>query len=220
MTACHGYVAEPRRGGSSQTVDPEMRHGRKSSSQRFDGYKIHAAVSNCEVPLITAVEVTAASEQDGPQASGLVDQQPGHRRPQRLLGDTAYGSGPVRGELAEREVDVLAPVPEATVPEGRLAKRDFRIDPERGTATCPAGRTVPIGTQPSGNRRALWPASVCCECPLKMRCLGPRTSQKKLAILPEEHLLIAARETLENPATAEHLRRTRPRIERLLGLLA
>jgi hypothetical protein len=62
-----------RQGGIISTVDPEMRHGRKSSSQRFDGYKIHAAVSNTEVPLITAVEVTAASEQDGPQAAGLIE---------------------------------------------------------------------------------------------------------------------------------------------------
>jgi hypothetical protein len=36
----------------------------------------------------------------------------------------------------------------------------------------------------------------------------------------EEELLIAARRALDDPATAEHLRRTRPRIERLLGLLA
>ena len=33
-------------------------------------------------------------------------------------------------------------------------------------------------------------------------------------------MLIAARATLSDPVTAEHLRRTRPRIERLLGLLA
>ena len=33
-------------------------------------------------------------------------------------------------------------------------------------------------------------------------------------------LLIAARAALADPATSEHLRRTRPRIERLLGLLA
>ena len=32
--------------------------------------------------------------------------------------------------------------------------------------------------------------------------------------------MIAARLALQDPATAEHLRRTRPRIERLLGLLA
>jgi len=32
--------------------------------------------------------------------------------------------------------------------------------------------------------------------------------------------LIAARQALADPQIAEHLRRTRPRIERLLGLLA
>lgn len=217
-------VPRLRRGTASgriiSTVDTEMRHGRKSSSQRFDGYKIHAAVTNSEVPLITAVEVTAASDQDGPQAPGLVDQQPEHRRPQRLLGDTAYGTGPVRSELAERNIDVLAPVPEAPVVEGRLGKRDFQIDPEAGTVTCPAGHSALIGTGPSGNRRALWPRSACSECPLKSRCLGPRTSHKKLEILPEEEMLIAARATLSDPVTAERLRRTRPRIERLLGLLA
>ena len=115
---------------------------------------------------------------------------------------------------------MLAPVPEAPVAEGRLGKRDFQIDPDAGTVTCPAGHSVPIGTGPSGNRRALWPRSVCSDCPLKSRCLGPSTNHKKLEILPEEELLIAARATLSDPATAEQLRRTRPRIERLLGLLA
>lgn len=200
-------------------VDTEMRHGRKSSSQRFDGYKIHAAVSNSEVPLITAIDVTAASEQDGPQAPGLVDQQPEHRRPQRLLGDTAYGTGPVRGELAEREVDVLAPVPEAPVPEGRLAKRDFQIDPQAGKVTCPAGQTVAIKAQPSGVRRASFATSTCRGCPLKPRCC-PTLPRRQIELADEEELLIAARQALEDPATAEHLRRTRPRIERLLGLLA
>jgi transposase len=201
------------------TVDPEMRHGRKSSSQRFDGYKIHAAVTNTAVPLITAVEVTAASEQDGPQAPGLVDQQPEHRRPGRLLGDTAYGTGPVRGELAEREVGLLAPLPGAPTPEGRLGKHDFQIDPDTGTVTCPAGHTVPIRHQPSGMRRASFPSALCAECPLKPRCC-PTQPRKQIEILAEEELLIAARQALDDPEIAEHLRRTRPRIERLLGLLA
>ena len=39
-------------------------------------------------------------------------------------------------------------------------------------------------------------------------------------LAPDEELLIAARQALDDPATAEHLRRTRPRVERLLGLLA
>ena len=48
------------------TVDREMRHGRKSQHQRFDGFKLSAAVTNTSQPLITAIEVAPASEQDGP----------------------------------------------------------------------------------------------------------------------------------------------------------
>jgi transposase len=200
--------------------DTEMRHGRKSRHQRFDGYKLHAAATNTAEPLITAVEVAPASEQDGPQAKALIDQQTEERRPERLLGDTAYGTGPVRAELAERDVEVLAPVPEGAVKEGRLGKRDFKIDLEAGTVTCPAGHSAPIRTEPSGARRASFPRAACGACPLRSRCLGPRTPRKQLQLAPEEGLLIAARQALDDPSTAEHLRRTRPRIERLLGLLA
>jgi hypothetical protein len=42
------------------TVDPQMRHGRKSEHQRFDGFKLSAAVTNTREPLITAVEVAPA----------------------------------------------------------------------------------------------------------------------------------------------------------------
>ena len=82
------------------TVDAEMRHGRKSRHQRFDGYKLSATATNTPEPLICAVDVTPASEQDGPQAKDLVDAQPEERRPKRLLGDTSYGTGPVRRAMA------------------------------------------------------------------------------------------------------------------------
>jgi hypothetical protein len=55
------------------TVDPEMRHGRKSSQTRFDGYKLAAAATNTNEPLITAVHVAPAGESDGPQAKHLID---------------------------------------------------------------------------------------------------------------------------------------------------
>jgi Transposase DDE domain/Transposase domain (DUF772) len=201
------------------TVDTEMRHGRKSQHQRFDGYKLSAMATNAPEPLITAVEVAPASEQDGPQAKDLVDAQPEARRPRRLLGDTAYGTGPVRAELAERDVEMLAPVPEAPGKDGRLAKRDFAIDPAAGTVTCPAGHAARIRTEPSGQRRAHFSKRVCDGCPLRERCTSAR-GDRQILIAPDEELLIAARQALKDPATAEHLRRSRPRIERLLGLLA
>ena len=64
------------------TVDPEMRHGRKSSQARFDGYKLSAAATNTAKPLITAVDVVPAGETDGPQAKHLIDAQPKQRRPE------------------------------------------------------------------------------------------------------------------------------------------
>lgn len=201
------------------TVDPEMRHGRKSARQRFDGYKLSATATNTETPLITAVDVAPASEQDGPQAKDLIDAQPEHRRPGRLLGDTAYGTGPVRAELAQREVEMLAPVPEGHVKEGRLAKRDFHVDLAAGTVTCPAGHHAAIRSEPSGQRRARFSRRVCGACPLRARCITAR-GDRQILIAADEELLIAARQALDDPETAEHLRRTRPRIERLLGLLA
>jgi hypothetical protein len=60
---------------------------------------------------------------------------------------------------------------------------------------------------------------MCRGCPLKASCC-PGRARRQLNLREHEDLLIAARHALADPATAEHLRRNRPRIERLLGLLA
>ena len=200
--------------------DTEMRHGRKSQHQRFDGYKLSAAATNTPEPLITAIEVAPGCEQDGPQARPLVEQQPEQLRPKRLLGDTAYGTGPVRADLAEAGVEVLAPVPAGPARDDRIQKRDFEIDPDAGTVTCPAAQIAAIRTDPSGQRRARFAKAVCDKCPLRDRCVEPARGARTVNLTPDEELLIAARQALDDPHRAEHLRRTRPRIERLLGLLA
>jgi len=125
----------------------------------------------------------------------------------------------VRAELAERDVEVLAPVPEGKVVEDRLGKRDFQIDLHAGTVSCPAGHTVAISTSKKGFRGANFTAAICRGCPLKPVCC-PGRRRRQLHLGEHEDLLIAARQALADPDTAEHLRRTRPRIERLLGLLA
>ncbi len=201
------------------TVDVEMRHGRKSSQQRFDGYKLHAAATNGSEPLITAVHVAPAGEQDGPHAKHLIDAQPPEQRPERILGDTAYGNGPVRAELADRGVEVLAPVPEGTMVADRIGKREFEIDLNAGTITCPAGHTVQINTSKTGFRGANFATGMCRTCPLKPRCC-PGKPRRYIRLQDHEHLLQAGRRALTDSVTAEHLRRGRPRIERLLGLLA
>ncbi|MEO6858888.1 MAG: IS1182 family transposase [Solirubrobacteraceae bacterium] len=201
------------------TIDPEMQHGRKSSQSRFDGYKLSAAVTNSSEPLIMTVHVAPGGESDGPQAKHLIDNQPADRRPPRILGDTAYGNGVVRSELAERNVEVLAPVPDGAVVEDRVGKRDFQLDPAGGTVTCPAGHTATITTSKKGVRTARIARAHCGACPLKDQCCPGRPS-RQIALGEHEELMIVARQALNDPDTAAHLRYTRPRIERLLGLLA
>ena len=53
--------------------DPEMRHGRKSSSKRFDGHQA-AIVVDTDTQLITAVEVLPGNAPDNLGALDLVEQ--------------------------------------------------------------------------------------------------------------------------------------------------
>jgi hypothetical protein len=169
-----------------------------------------AAVINTPEPLITAVEVAPASAQDGPQAKHLIDAQPPGRRPARVLGDTAYGVGPVRAEPAERDVEVLAPLPSGGAKPGRFGKRDFEIDPAARTVRCPAGQLAPIHIEPKKARRARFAKAGCDRCRLRDRCVEPVKRSGTVSLAPDEELLIAARQALDDPAAAEHLRRTRP----------
>jgi hypothetical protein len=100
--------------------------------------------------LIMTVHVAPGGESDGPQAKRLIDQQRPEHRLNRILGDTAYGNGVVHAELAKRNVEVLAPVPEGAVTQGRVGKRDFTIDPAAETVSCPAGNTATITTSKKG----------------------------------------------------------------------
>jgi transposase len=210
-----------RQGRIISTVDPEMRHGRKSSSQRFDGFKLHVAVTNSEEPLITAVDVGDASVHDGAQAKELIDQQSEGLRPDRILGDSAYGDQQTREDMQQRGVEVLARVPQGEVSEQRIGKREFQIDLEAGTVTCPQGHVVAIPQQArrDGERVVNFGVGRCNDCPLKPRC-APYAGGRKLTIARREDLLQAGRRALQDADTEDHLRRTRPRIERLIGVLA
>ncbi len=201
------------------TVDPEMRHGRKSTSSGLTATSSRPPPPTGSEPLITAVHVAPAGEQDGPQAKHLIDAQPPTQRPERMLGDTAYGNGPVRAELAERGVDVLAPVPEGKVVEGRIGKQDFPIDLDAGTVTCPAGHTVAISISKSGFRGANFAPAMCRDCPLKERCC-PNKARRQIDSRNTSTCSSPPAKHSPTPPPPSISAATRPRIERLLGLLA
>lgn len=121
-------------------VDPEMRHGRKSSSKRVDGYKAHI-LTHHDNELILGVATTPANVPDGPETAGLVAAARDAGVPvTEVLGDTAYGDGDTRIAVEKPGAKITAKTqPPAST--GKFTKTDFVIDPDALTATCPAGHT-------------------------------------------------------------------------------
>ena len=222
-----GDQLRPRHGRQSRQIisahDPEMRHGRKTSARRFTGYKLHAAAA-ADAPIVTAISVSPGNEHDGHHAAGLVEQQPESRRPSRLIGDTAYGNVEVGEQLEQRQVGVLARLHStASDADGAIPKDEFHIDLDTDAVTCPQGKTAkiyqPRRSQPAatGQRVARFSATDCHPCPLRAHCAPG--GRRQIRINRREDLRQAAQRQLADPAEREHLKRTRPRIERLLGLI-
>lgn len=125
------------------------------------------------------------------------------------MGDCDYGNGLVRAELAEHEVEVLAPVPEGRIEDVILGKHEFEIDLDAGIVRCPAGHVVPVSVSKTGFRQASFPSTSAAG----VRSSCPGKSRRQLRLIEHEELLQAGRRALQDPVAGEHLRRTRPRIE-------
>lgn len=126
-------------------VDPEMRHGRKSRSKRFDGYKEHIA-RDLDVPAIVACAITPANRPEEEGAAPLV--QDIERQSFKLAEvhiDRAYVNSPVV-DAVMREGGAVFAKPWGLRPlrPGLFSKADFRIDLRTKTITCPAGQVEPF----------------------------------------------------------------------------
>ena len=162
--------------------DPEMRHGHKSSSRRFDGHKA-AIVVDTDSQLITAVEVLPGNAPDNLGALELVERSEFNTGVpvEEALGDAAYGDGDTRQAFVDAGRSLVARVP-GRPNRKHFPKDDFRIDLKEGSCTCPAGQVtrklLPAGkrTGSTGRTHRLqafrFDAAVCGVCPLRPRCVA------------------------------------------------
>jgi hypothetical protein len=201
--------------------DSEMRHGRKSASKRFDGYKA-AVVVDTDEPLITAVAVLAGNAPDAEGALDLVEQTEANTgcAVDEAMGDCAYGSGETRQAFAEAGRTIVAKVPNPSN-QGCFPKTAFVLDLEAMSATCPAGQTTQdFKPSPDGGGQFRFAAAVCAACPLRAQCVRG-ASGRTVAVHPQERLLQEARALQASPAFAEYRRRRQMvehRIARLVQL--
>ncbi len=218
------------------TVDPQARHGHKTSARGFDGYKGHVAIDP-DSEIITATEATpgnsgdaevaesllgemlpgdqdSATAQDGGQAAAPAagDGQPA------VYGDAAYGSGELIGRLEDAGIyNGIKCQPPAAV-KGCFPKDRFTIDLDGKTVTCPAGVTVPIRAATGRHAGAARFGAACRACPLAARCTTAKEG-RTITIGPHEARLAAARQAQADPAWRAGYRATRPKVERKIGHL-
>jgi len=181
--------------------DPQMRHGRKSRSVRFDGYKRHV-LKDLDSGLVRAVGVTAANASEASVTEGIAQdlayQEDAELKELHI--DRAYlASELVRKRPAELEVYCKA----WRGRNGELfPKTEFALDFERGLMRCPAGVSMPF--EVGGVVR--FPKKTCAACPLRERCTRSKRGGRSVSIHPDELLLAELRERQRTPEGRAKLR--------------
>ena len=183
--------------------DPEMRHGRKSSSKRFDGYKGAIGV-DAESQIVTAVDVLPGNAHDSTDAEEITKETEKNTdsEVETVIGDGAYGTVEQRIEAEEAGRVLVSPVPKAP-DTGRFTKEDFVVDVEKDTVICPAGKITGEfiknkQTTKRGNvfhnRVFQFPVEECRKCPLMEHCVKPGAKRRSVSVHEHEKLLQKARQ--------------------------
>ena len=210
--------------------DPEMRHGHKSSSLRFDGYKAAVAVDT-DSQLITAVDVLPGNAPDNAGAMALVEQSEKNTacEVEETMGDCAYGDGATRQAFVNAGRTLVAKVP-GRPNKAYFPKEDFQIDLTASTCTCPAGQVTRIRcrlkSHPDGQGgwQRPWGFAfdnrICGACPLRSKCVaGKKDKGRTVSLHPQEALLQQARAFQQSPAFTEYRKRRQVVEHRLARLV-
>lgn len=166
------------------TTDPEMRHGHKSHSKGFEGYKA-AVVAEVEHGVILSTDVRGANVADGDGAKELVQQaaQCAGQRLGRAFGDTAYGNMATRQELSGCVERVVAKAPPLPHRRGCFSIDDFVVN--HGVARCPAGnRSIRRDRilKPYPGWRYVFSRHDCSECRLRAQCTTGKQTARMITV--------------------------------------
>lgn len=157
-------VAEDRR---VSIEDGEMRHGRKSKSKKFNGYKQHVS-THLDTGLVLACAVTPANRPEEEAAPELAaDMARMGFKPDELQIDRAYINSALAEEVDERGGTVVSkPWKGSNAKPGMFGKREFKINVRDGTITCPAGEVE----QFESGEVVHFDPEACGACPLRGQC--------------------------------------------------
>jgi transposase len=204
-------------------TDPAARWTAAPGSPAFFAYSTNYLI-DVNAGIIVDVEATSAHRTEEVESTKTMIDRVEQRfdlKPDRLIGDTAYGTGPLLAWLVQdKQIEPHIPVwDKADRRDGTLSRREFNFDADQDRYTCPAGKALPTTGRPTADGVKLYRASVsdCQACSLKPKCC-PNTPARKIPRSIHEASRDAARE-LVNTDVYRQSRKDRKKVEILFAHL-
>lgn len=190
--------------------DSEMRHGRKSSSYAFNGYKRHIA-TDLDAGLIVAVAVTPANM---PEQTAMPVLQDDFEHQHVDLSELFIDRGYIASDFVEHVIANGGEVicrPWQSSNRGLFAKVDFSINIRDRTITCPQGQLQPIAF----GKTVSFDGKVCRACPVRAKCTTTKDRGRQVSIASDEALQQRLRHLVATPSGRDRLRERVPVEHRL-----
>jgi hypothetical protein len=207
-------TAEDRR---ISVEDRDMRHGRKSKSKRFNGYKGHIAC-DLDTELIVACGVTPANRPEVEAVPSLqtdIACYSARNTIGQLSIDRGYINSPLASEVFARGGEVLCK-PWGSRNGTRFRKSNFIINMRSRTITCPAGQTESF----TPGDTVEFDPKACDRCPLRAKCTSAAPGcGRTVAIAHNEQLQHRLRKLTASSKGRERLRE-RVKVEHALAHLS
>jgi len=165
-------------------TDPDMRHRRKTSSAKANGFKAHISTDGS---FVTSVVVTAANRPDAePLLEVLKQCEANGMKPEQVMGDSAYCNWPTKESMALDGIELVAKVPSEARVDGKYPKSMFDTDTRAGVVRCPEGSEARFDPSVIESRKGTVVCfSDCAACPARNECTQARTG-RTISIHPYE----------------------------------
>ena len=207
-------VAEDRR---ISIEEAEMRHGRKSKSKRFNGYKQHIG-THLDAKLILACAVLPANKPEE-EATPLLEEDLNRLGlfPDELYIDRGYINSSLAQQVAKRGGEVVCkPWKGGNVKVGLFGKRDFKINVRDQTITCPAGQVEPF----EPGQQVHFDPEACGGCSLRDKCTQAASGKGRSVSMGEDEALQKKLRRLQTTSKGREKLRARVPVEHDLAHLA
>jgi transposase len=202
-------------------TDPAARWTAAPGGPAFYAYSTNYLI-DVHAGVILDVEATAAHRTEEVNATKTMIDRVEQRfdlKPQHLIGDMAYGAGPMLGWLVdEKQIEPHIPVWDKSEREdGTFSRSDFAFDAVANRYTCPAGKTLKPAWRMKKRNPFMYRASQidCQVCPLKSKCC-PNMLHRKIERSPFEAARDVAR-AVGKTARYRQSRRDRKKVEMLFA---